>query len=152
MTDSVRVSENCFHDLAMSASGTQSYRYMLSNGYGSHKSLQALEFWEIKNINMTCLSGSAHTHTHTHTHTHKHTHTHTHRPRLLNGSFFKPLKSYYSNECISLIRKSIPLKGSVCQKNRFGKQFCHHHLLRAQRKFTVNTRMTIVTPSADCVM
>jgi hypothetical protein len=64
----VLVSEKCFHGLAMSISGTQFCRCVLSNGYGSNKSLQALEFWEIENINMTCLSGSA---------TQKHTHTHT---------------------------------------------------------------------------
>jgi hypothetical protein len=125
-TDSVWVSEKCFHVLAMSISGTQCCRCVLSNGYGSHKSLQALEFWEIENINMTCLPGSA-----THKHAHTHTHTYTHRPQLLNGSFFKPLKSYYSNECISLKRKRkkrIPLQESICQKNRFGKQFCRHLL------------------------
>ena len=66
MTDFGWVSEKCFHGLAMSVSGTHSYRCMLSNAYRSYKSLQVLEFWEITNINMTCLSGSA-THTHTYT-------------------------------------------------------------------------------------
>lgn len=62
---------------------------LLLDGHASHKTLQALQFCEDHNINMICLPS----------------HT-THRLQPLDRSFFKPLKSYYDNECMSFMRNT----------------------------------------------
>jgi len=62
---------------------------LLSDGHTSHTNLQTLKFYKENNIHMFCLSSHA-----------------TYRLQPLGRSIFRPLRSYYDNECNSFIWKT----------------------------------------------